>query len=114
MKLLLIFSLLLTTLGLCHAGLETIKDIITDPVISRRCKGLLQERSEKLQVQQKLNSMLLRNQKLQDKLKPQQQVSKQKLKLNRSELKNNLKLTSIRIKAMEENIVGKGCPGISL
>ena len=64
MKLLLIFSLLLTTLGLCHAGLETIKDIITDPVISRRCKGLLQERSEKLQVQQKLNSMYSQQRKI--------------------------------------------------
>lgn len=97
-----------------HASLEELKDIIKDPVISRRCKALLTERSKKIRVQQRLNSMILRNRRLQDQLKPQQQVARQKLSLNKTQLRNNLRLTQIRIQAMEESIVRKGCPGITL
>lgn len=105
---------LLLTAPTTYAGLDDLKDIIRDPVISRRCKSLLTDRSKKIRIQQKLNSMLLRNQKLQDQLKPQQKVAKQRLVLNRTQLKNNLKLTQIRIQSMEESIIRKGCPGITL
>jgi hypothetical protein len=110
--------LLLMTLSILtpcsYSALEDLKDIIKDPVISRRCKALLSERSKKIRVQQRLNSMILRNKKLQDQLKPQQKVALQKLNLNKTQLKNNLRLTQIRVQAMEESIVRKGCPGITL
>lgn len=98
----------------CHAGLEDLQDVIKDPVISRRCKVLLKDRSEKLQVQQKLHAMLLRNQRLQEQLNINEKTAKQKLKLNKTQISNNLRLTAIRIESMEENIVRKGCPGITL
>ncbi len=88
--------------------------IVEDPIISRRCKSLLQERNEKIKYQQKLNTMLLRNEKLRERAKDNQEVVKQRLKLNKTQLKNTVRLTQIRIKAMEENIVRKGCPGITL
>lgn len=88
--------------------------VITDPVVSRRCKSLLREREKKIRIRQRLNSMILRNEKLQESLKESQKVAKQRLELNKTQLRNNLRLTAIRVKAMEENIIRKGCPGITL
>ncbi len=98
----------------CNAQPVQIKDVIRDPVVSRRCKTLLKRRSEKIRVQQKLNALILRNNKAQEELKESQQVAKQKLTLNKTQLKNDLKLVKFRIKSMEENIVRQGCPGITL
>jgi hypothetical protein len=97
-----------------NAQLVSVKDIIRDPVISQRCKILLKRRSKKIRVQQKLNAMILRNKKAHDELKPSQKVTRQKLQLNKTQLRNNLKLVKLRIKSMEENIVRQGCPGITL
>ena len=111
---LLFVTILLSDFGTCFAGLENIKDVITDPVISRRCKALLKSRSEKISTRQRLNAMLLRNNKLVESAKPAQKSVKQRLKLNETQIKNNLRLTTLRIQSMEENIVRKGCPGITL
>lgn len=97
-----------------YTALSDIKDVVTDPVISRRCKTLLKERRKKIRIRQRLNAMILRNQKLQRSLRSSQKVAKQKLELNKTQLRNNLRLTSIRVQSMEENIVRKGCPGITL
>lgn len=106
--------MLVLILNVCQASTDSIKDVITDPIISRRCKSLLQERSKKIRIRQRLNAMVLRNEKLQKELEPKQQVAKQKLELNKTQLKNNLRLTAIRVQSMEENIIRKGCPGIKL
>lgn len=90
------------------------KSLITDPVISRRCKALIKDRQNKIQIRQKINSLILRNQKLFDETQDNRKLAKHKLELNKTQLKNNLRLTNIRIQAMEENIVRKGCPGITL
>ena len=95
-------------------GQNKITDVIEDPVISRRCKSLLRERTKKISIKQRLSAMILRNSRLTEKLKPNQQVAKQKLDLNKTQIENNLKLTQIRIRAMEEDIIRKGCPGITL
>ena len=97
-----------------HVFGNEIRDIINDPAISRRCKALLSERTEKIKIQQRLNSLVLRNQKLQKMSKSQQKSVNSRLELNLVQLKNNLRLTRMRLKSMEENIVRKGCPGISL
>ena len=106
-----IFSALM---GSCLASISDIKDVITDPIISRRCKSLLKERRKKIRIRQKLNAMILRNKKLQQTLRSSQNVARQKLNLNKTQLKNNLRLTAIRVQSMEENIVRKGCPGVTL
>ena len=112
MKAIIVFIFLIP--NLCHAALEEIRDVIQDPVISRRCKSLLKDRANKIKVQQKLNSMILRNEKLQAQLKPNQKVALNKLTLHKTQLTNNSRLAAVRLKAMEENIVRKGCPGITL
>ncbi len=93
---------------------QEIKDIIRDPIVSRRCKNLLKERKEKIQVKQRLHSLLLRNGELQKKLKPTQKITKIRLDLNKVQISNNLRLSTIKVKAMEETIVRRGCPGITL
>ena len=91
-----------------------LKDLIRDPIISRRCKALLSERDEKVKIKQRLNAMLLRNKKLQKALKPSQAITMKRLQLNEIQLRNNYRLTEIKVKAMDENIIRKGCPGITL
>ena len=110
-----LFLLLCFTLNPPNSWCQNrITDVIEDPVISRRCKSLLRERTKKISIKQRLSAMILRNSRLTEKLKPNQQVAKQKLDLNKTQIENNLKLTQIRIRAMEEDIIRKGCPGITL
>lgn len=93
---------------------DELRDVISDPAISRRCKALLKERSEKIKVIQMNQSLILRNKKLQKDVKPNQKTVSDRLEINLVQLKNNLRLSQIDLKAMEENIIRKGCPGISL
>lgn len=108
-----IFLLLLISIVSPAMG-DEIRDIIHDPAISRRCKALLSERTDKIKIQQKLNSLMLRNKKLHQKAKPNQKTVKNRLELNYIQVKNNLRLVQMRLKSMEENIIRKGCPGITL
>ena len=90
------------------------QDAITKPVLSLRCKELFKDRADKIKMQQRLNSLLLRNEKLLKK-SPSTKVGIQgRLKSNQVKIKNELHLTSLQIQAMEENIVRSGCPGLSL
>lgn len=107
---------------LCFIGAEQsvfaqstpLKDLIRDPIVSRRCKALLGERDQKVKIKQRLNALLLRNQKLQKSLKPSQEITMKRLLLNEIQLRNNYRLTEIKVEAMDENIIRKGCPGITL
>ena len=94
--------------------LDQLKDVITDPAISRRCKALINERNEKIQYIQKLNFLLLRNEKLKEKTKVNEVNLRNKLDLNQVQIKNNQRLSNMRLKSMEENIVRKGCPGLTI
>jgi len=109
-----IFTIFFLLFSAHFVSANEVRDIIHDPAVSRRCKALLSERTEKIKLQQKLNSLLLRNQKLQHKSKPNQKSVKTRLELNHVQVKNNLRLVQMRLKSMEENIVRKGCPGITL
>lgn len=96
------------------AQVTGVVDIIRDPTISRRCKSLIEARNEKVKVHQRLNSLLKRSEKLSRRVKPKQKTVRQRLDLNLNEIQNNIRLSRLRIKTMEENIVRRGCPGISL
>lgn len=91
-----------------------LKDLIRDPIVSRRCKALLGERDQKVKIKQRLNALLLRNKKLQKSLKPTQEITMKRLQLNEIQLRNNYRLTEIKVKAMDEDIIRKGCPGVTL
>jgi hypothetical protein len=90
------------------------RTVITDPSISRRCELLTEKRQEKIANKQRILALIERNKHLQ-KITPENKVSvKHKLETNLGHLEHELILTQTQIQYQEENIVRKGCPGISL
>lgn len=90
------------------------RTVITDPSISRRCELLTEKREEKIANKQRILALIERNKHLQ-KITPENKVSlKKKLESNLGHLEHELILNQTQIQYQEENIVRKGCPGISL
>ena len=101
-----------------HGSLSHAEDykrtVITDPSISRRCELLTETRKEKIANKQRILAMIERNKHLQ-KIAPENKVTvKKKLEVNLGHLEHELSLTLIQIQYQEENIVRKGCPGVTL
>tara|TARA_Y100000385_G_C12799087_1_gene511032 strand:+ start:300 stop:644 length:345 start_codon:yes stop_codon:yes gene_type:complete len=114
MKLVLLLIFMLSSnIGLTQQ-VDGVRDIIRDPSISRRCKSLIEARNEKIRTHQRLNALLKRSKKLEKIVKKNQVTAKSRVDITKTEITNNIRLTKLRIKTMEENIVRKGCPGISL
>lgn len=91
-----------------------VRDIIRDPSVSLRCRELIQERGEKLEVKQKTQFLLRRSEGLRENA-PEPKVSiKRKLKVSAAKLRRKLFVVEKQIDRMEENIVRKGCPGITI
>jgi hypothetical protein len=109
-KIIIIFIVIFST----QVYSQEIRDIITDPAVSRRCKFLIKQRNKKVNIQQRLNSLLQRNEKLLQRVKDQEKTIKTKLEFSKTRIRNTLSLTKLKIRKMEENIVRKGCPGIAL
>lgn len=93
---------------------DLLQDAITKPNLSFRCKELFRERDDKIRVQQKLNSLLQRNESLIKKTPESRDTLHARLKANHVRVRNELHLTTLQIATMEENIVRSGCPGLSL
>ena len=88
--------------------------VITDPSIARRCEILTENRNEKVVNKQRLQSLIERNKHLQ-RITPENKVTlKKKLESNLGHLEHELILAQKQIQFQEENIIRKGCPGISL
>jgi hypothetical protein len=113
-------KLIITVILLAFSGLGItqneylMQDAITKPSLSLRCKELLNDRSEKVVVQQRLNSLLQRNQDLIKKSPKARTTMHSRLLSNQVRIKNELHITALNIETMEENVVRSGCPGISL
>jgi len=88
--------------------------VVTDPSISRRCEALLAKRNEKVQHKQKISALINRNRKLQRIAPVRKKTARKRLTDNHSSLKRELHLTLTKITHLEENIVRRGCPGITL
>jgi hypothetical protein len=95
-------------------GQDYKRTVINDPSISRRCELLTENRKEKIAHKQRILAMIERNRHLQS-ITPENKVTiKKKLETNLGHLEHELTLTQTQIQFHEENIVRKGCPGISL
>jgi cell fate (sporulation/competence/biofilm development) regulator YmcA (YheA/YmcA/DUF963 family) len=108
MKLILFFSLIAT------AQAQLINDTIKDPAISARCRELLQERNDKVQITQRMKALLDKNNKLLKKIPEEKKTAKMTLDLTKTQLTNEIQLSQLKINRMEEDIVRQGCPGVSL
>ena len=90
------------------------RDLITDPAISGRCKALLERRKSKIQIQQRLHALMRRNEKLLKQVPKDKDTIKSKLEFAQTKIDNDIRLSKLRIRKMEEDIVRRGCPGIVL
>ncbi len=90
------------------------RTVINDPSISRRCELLGETRKEKIANKQRILAMIERNRHLQEITPVNKLTVKKKLEVNLGHLEHELTLTQTQIQFHEENIVRKGCPGISL
>ena len=88
--------------------------VINDPSIGRRCEVLTEKRDEKLSNKQRLLDLIDRNKYLQKVCPPNKITVKKKLESNLAHLEQELTLILKQIQFQEENIIRKGCPGISL
>jgi hypothetical protein len=88
--------------------------IITDPSISRRCGELLDDLKLKRNHGQKIKELLVRNERLQRVTPEEKKKVKGILTDNERRLKREMELTVIKVQRQEENIIRKGCPGLTL
>jgi uncharacterized membrane protein len=106
--------MLILFFSLSASSQEIITDIIEDPSVSVRCKEMIKVRNDKIHIKQKMSSLLKRTNGLMTKTPKEKKTSSLRLQLIKSDIKNELLLTSMLIKSMEEEIVRRGCPGIRL
>ena len=111
-------SILFLTIFIGHCVVSYAQDykrtVITDPSISRRCEILTETRKEKIANKQRIKAMIERNKHLQN-ITPDNKVTvKKKLESNLGHLEHELTLVLTQIQHQEENIVRKGCPGVTL
>jgi hypothetical protein len=90
------------------------RNAIDRPALSLRCKDLVKERDAKIKIQQRLTSLLQRNEDLIKKSPRAKNSLHAKLKASQIRVKNELYLANLQIDTMEENIIRSGCPGIGL
>ena len=90
------------------------RSIITDPSISRRCDALIETRNHKLGYKQKIQALLKRCERLLKMAPPEKRTLVKKLKQTRDHLDQELQLAVDKPQNQEEDIIRKGCPGISL
>ncbi|MCT4641867.1 MAG: hypothetical protein N4A33_06165 [Bacteriovoracaceae bacterium] len=99
---------------LCFNTFAFENDIIHNPALSKRCRALIKDRNNKLEVSQKLKSLEKRANNLKSKIKKNQKQLDHSLGISIQKVRRQLNLTNINIAHMEEKIVRSGCPGISL
>ncbi len=93
---------------------ELLRDPITKPALSLRCKELVKERDAKVRVQQRLQGLLQRNRDLVKKTPNARETLHARVEAHQIRVRNELHLAELQIQTMEENIVRSGCPGIAL
>ncbi|MCO4756294.1 MAG: hypothetical protein KC478_17575 [Bacteriovoracaceae bacterium] len=113
MKCLLLLSFIFISTNGQTQSLERM-DLIKDPAISQRCKALLDKRKGKIQIQQRMNALLKRNIKILKTVPEQKETLRSKLEFTQTRIKNQIRLSKISNQKLEETIVRRGCPGVSL
>lgn len=90
------------------------RSIITDPSISRRCDALVEARNDKLSYKQRIQALLKRCERLLKMAPPEKRTLVKKLSRTKGHLEQELQLAVDKLQNQEEDIIRKGCPGISL
>ncbi len=107
---LLIFTAIREDLLAMELSDQTSQHIITNPLISKRCEKLIQDRKEMVMQKQKTVSLINRGIKSYYRFQKDDKYKKEKMFDNLMTLKRELHLTKISIKHLEEKIVMRACP----
>lgn len=91
-----------------------LRNILKDPAVSLRCKELISERKEKIEVKQKTQFLLRRSVGIQENAPNEKKSIKRKMRVTAAKLKKKLYIVEKQIERMEKNIVRTGCPGLVL
>ena len=87
-------------------------DTYKPPASSYHCSYLSEQRSEHLKIKQELVSLLERNSQIIKNTPREKESTYRKLVFLRGEIKFKLEKHIFKLKAVEENIVRRGCPSI--
>jgi len=90
------------------------RSIIEDPSFSTKCEILLDERTKKIDLKNRILGLIDRNRRLRKLSPPEKQSVIEKLEINFTSLRRELYLTRQKISNSDEEIVRKGCPGITI
>lgn len=114
LKLFLLLFLFFNTLINCASSQDWHGSVIDNPILTSRCQELTEDRNNKVTFKQRLMGLINRNERLQ-KITPANKVTvRKKLDITHGRLKRELELSKLKLTNMEENIIRKGCPGITL
>ncbi len=108
------YILLMTLCANASASSDLLKELLSDPNVSLRCKEMLEDRNGKIQLRQKISALIERNISLFKNLKEQQKHMRLRLKANYRLLKNELYIANLQVQSQEEMIIRQGCPGLNL
>ncbi len=108
-----IFIVNFTLSPIALLGAEKKEDLST-PKLTDDCHHMLKERGKKIRHQQRIAALLKKNEDLQKRAIKQSPTTAKKLKFNKSSLIREQRLVDIKIENMEEQIIRRGCPGITL
>jgi hypothetical protein len=89
-------------------------ELIADPSISKKCKGLIEKREQKLKFKQKLSALIEKNRYLQKRTPQNKKTLLNKLISSFNRLQRELYLSRLRIQKMTEDIIRQGCPNVTL
>lgn len=88
-------------------------NVITDPSITARCRGMLEKREHLREIKQKLVALKKRNENLIQKTPEEKKSLKEKAIKTGRMLARESELNQLKLQNMEEEIIKNGCPGIS-
>lgn len=108
------FLLLFSAMALAQTSEDLIRDVIADPSVSLRCKELIKERNQKVRVKQQTQALIRRANKTRELAPVEKRSIKRKLERSSIKLEQNLFYINKRIASMEDYIIRRGCPGMTL
>jgi len=87
---------------------------VRDPSISRRCDALLEKLDRKRFHKRKIQELIVRNKRLRRVTPKNKKQVLSRLEINFKKLEREQSLSLIKIQKQEENLIRRGCPGVSL
>lgn len=109
-----ILSLLILITPISTIYAEIGRKVITNPAITRRCLDLLDKRRQKVSNKQRLLGLLNRNQNMRKNTPPNKVTLIRKLEDLERRIEGEIEYSRHKILNVEEEIIRKGCPNISI